>query len=245
MKAVFERKVFNLKALDIDTAKRIVKIAVAETESIDSDKDLIVPTAFNRTIKAKGPAGSNEIWHLLDHDKTFFSALSKPKEIFMEGKYLAFVSPYRDTFAWREVAWPLYEAGDVTQHSIGFATVNAQKKSNYRELIEIALYEGSAVLWGANSNTPTLGITKSINKQELALKATDRLDFICKQLKSGKYTEDDSLLFIELKQIQQILFDLSNEASTPPDEKSTAPDSEQERIDIRSEIKDTIKGLFN
>lgn len=166
MKArIYDKKYFNLKALDVDTSTRSVKIAIAEMETIDRDEDLINPIAFNRTVKNKGPKGSNEIWHLLDHTPTSFSALSKFSELYVDGKHLVGVSKYKDSFAWREVAWPLYESGDFTQHSIGFRTVKAEQRNGYKEIIEAELFEGSAVLWGANPNTPTHGVTKSLLKE--------------------------------------------------------------------------------
>lgn len=162
----YQKKYFNLKALDVDEKTKSVKVAIAEMETKDRDGDVIVPEAFNRTIKNKGPKGSNEIWHLLDHTPTSFSALSKFSELFVEGKHLVGVSKYKqDLFAWREVAWPLYVSGDFTQHSIGFSTVKAKKKDDYNEIQEIELWEGSAVLWGANPNTPTLGVTKSLKPE--------------------------------------------------------------------------------
>jgi HK97 family phage prohead protease len=161
----YRKKYFNLKALDVDETTKSVKVAIAEMETKDRDGDIIVPEAFNRTIKNKGPKGSNEIWHLLDHTPNSFSALSKFSELYVEGKYLVGISRYKqDLFAWREVAWPLYASGDFTQHSIGFSTVKAKQKDDYNEIQEIELWEGSAVLWGANPNTPTLDVRKSMLK---------------------------------------------------------------------------------
>jgi phage head maturation protease len=237
MNGNYQRKYFNLKALDIDTSKRKVKVAVAEMETKDYDGDIIAPTAFNRTIKARGPQGTNEIWHLLDHNKTSFSALSKPEEIFVEGKYLAMVSPYRDTFAWREVAWPLYEAGDFTQHSIGYTVLQEQQHKDYNEIQEVLLWEGSAVLWGANRNTPTLGVAgKSLIEQKEDVHA--RLNRLVKAVEKNVYGDDPSLLVIELKQLQQWYDGLKE--TTHPAEQATDP---VENVKLSAEIAGQISKL--
>lgn len=227
-KSIYEKKVFNLKALDVDTSTRQVKVAIAEMESIDHDKDVIVPQAVERTIKNKGPKGSNEIWHLLDHTPNSFSALSKFKELYVEGKYLVGVSEYKDSFAWREVAWPLYESGDFTQHSIGFRTVKSARKDGYREIQEIELYEGSAVLWGANPNTPTMQVTKSMTFQEKQDDLHSKMERLLKFIHSAHdFEEKKSLIEIEFKQIQQLLSELQ-ETTTQTVEETPAPVSKDD-----------------
>ena len=224
-------KVYNLKALDVtsntDPAKRCVKVAISQMGSEDLDGDIITPGAFDATIKAKGPSGSNEIWHLTDHGwRIADSALSKYQEMGVQGEYMYGVAPYRDTWLWREVAWPLYEAGDITQHSIGFRIVNKTMQENKPTLInEVELFEGSAVLWGANPNTPLLDIVKSHieNKKE---SFEDRLRWICKSIKSGKYKEDESLLVLELKQLEN-LYELNRKASPTPE---TDTDAEEKQL---------------
>lgn len=244
MVAAFERKIFNLKALDVDTNTKSVKVAIAELETVDRDNDVFSPTAFDKTIKERGPSGTNEIWHLVDHETSVRSALGKFKELYREGKYIVGVSQYKDSALWRDTVWPLYEAGDINQHSVGYTTMKSQKaKAGHREITEAALWEGSAVLFAANPNTPTLGVTKSMNKQEAMDAYSKRFDLLIKSIKGGRFNEDNSLLIIELKQLQQILFDLS-ERTTEPEEKATQPDSVQELIDIKSALNNTIQGLF-
>jgi phage head maturation protease len=228
----FEKKIINCKALDIDTKKKSVKIAIGETESIDRDKDIIVPTAAVKTMKERGPEGTNEIWHLLDHTPKSFSALSKFSEMSMTGKYISGVSMYKDSFAWREVAWPLYESGDFTQHSIGFEVVKSQDRKGYREIQEITLYEGSAVLWGANPHTPTLAVMKSLGIDPAKDDLISRIERLAKGLKTGQYEDDShkSLIIIELQQIKQDVFDIVN--STEPELKATLPDDIKDAFTI-------------
>lgn len=241
-KSFYTKKIITCKTLDVDTSNRSVKIAIGETETVDSDGDLIVPTAAVKSMKENGPTGSNEIWHLLDHTPKSFSALSKFSEMGMYGKYIGGVSKYKDSFAWREVAWPLYESGDFTQHSIGFQTIKSQEKQGYNEIIEIKLFEGSAVLWGANSQTPTLAVMKS-----LGIDPNDdlisRIERLTKGLKAGNYQDEShhSLIAIELQQIKQDVYNIVK--STKPEEKSTLPEDVKEAERLLSNL-NTIKQFY-
>ena len=245
MQAALEQKQFNLKALDVDTQTKSVKIAIAELESVDRDNDVFSPTAFDKTIKERGPMGTNEIWHMADHGWTLTSALSKFKELYKEGKYIVGVSEYRDTALWRDTVWPLYEAGDINQHSVGFRTVKySTRPDGVREIIESALWEGSAVVHAANPYTPTFGVTKSALKPEQIESEIRRFDLLIKSIKSGRFDEDNSLLLLELKRLQQFTIDLSNN-STVPEEKTTQPDNAKELIDLKTELQSITQGLFN
>lgn len=226
------KKVSNLKALDIDTKTKRVKIAISQMDSVDKDKDIFDKSAWNKTIKENGPQGTNEIWHLLDHTPRSFSALSKFSELGIEGKYLTGVSVYKNSFAWREVAWPLYEAGDITQHSVGFETLDATERDNkgIRIIKSARLYEGSAVLWGAQPDTPTMAVVKSIMNMEedRDITAAEKIDEILKKLgRKGFNDEDYSLFIIELKRLQK-LFDAGRivEIFKEPDE--TTPEEKEE-----------------
>ncbi len=212
-----------MKALDVDTSTKQVKVAIAQMEDIDRDQDVFADMAFDRTIKNKGPEGSNEIWHLLDHTPSSFSALSKFSEVYKEGKYVVGVSKYKNSFAWREVAWPLYESGDFTQHSVGFRTIKSEQKNGYRLITEVELWEGSAVLWGAQPDTPTMQVHKGMTFQQKKDDLHSRLNRLCKFIQSCQdMDEGKSLIEIEFKQIQQQLIDLEN--STQLVEKTPDPE---------------------
>lgn len=244
MKAALERKTFDLKTLDVDAKTKSVKIAIAELESVDRDNDIFSLTAFDKTIQERGPAGTQEIWHMADHGYSLTSALSKFKELYRDGKYIVGVSEYRDTTLWRDTIWPLYEAGDINQHSVGFRTVKfSQRQDKVREITEAALWEGSAVLWGANPYTPTLGVTKSALTNEQIETEIKRYDLLIKSIKAGRFDEDNSLLTLELKRLQQFTIDLTSTSTQP--EKTTEPDSAKDLIDIQTELTSTITGLFN
>jgi HK97 family phage prohead protease len=199
------KKIIDIKAMDVDKKTKSVKIAISELETVDKDNDVFDPTAYDKTIKERGPNGSNEIWHLLDHTTKSFSALSKFNSLNKEGKYIVGVSNYKNSFAWREVAWPLYEAGDITQHSVGFEVLKEEdRKDGVRIIKEVRLYEGSAVLWGANPDTPTMQVVKSLMNldEDRDITAAEKIEEIIKSIKKGRFDEDGSLLIVELKRLQ-------------------------------------------
>ena len=210
-KRFYEKKIINCKALDVDSKTRKVKIGISEFETVDYDKDLIDPKAWDRSIAERGPQGSNEIWHLMDHNTTSFSALGKFDELFTSQKHLIGISSYKDSFAWREVAWPLYSSGDFNQHSVGYTTIDSEQKSGYNLLKELKLYEGSAVLFGANPNTPTLEVQKSLGITEKD-DIISQLERLTKAIKLDKHEDEShkSLIILEIKRIQLIAFSTFN-----------------------------------
>lgn len=241
----YQKLYFNTKALDVDTVSKRVKVAFAELESVDRDKDVIIPEAVTKTIKEKGAKGTNEIWHLVDHSQNMFSALGKPEEIGIEGKYLYGVSQYKNSFLWREVAWPLYESGDINQHSIGFESIKSAKSQDgsYNIIRELALWEGSAVLWGANPNTPTMQIVKSLfNQQEdCEMSAAEYIQKILKKLSDGKYEEKSELLKIELVRLQAMFQNkdvksIFDDQSTKPEETATLPETKGNDLDMQIKL---------
>ena len=251
MNRILQKKNVNLKALDVDNHKKQVKVAIAELESVDRDNDVFDPTAFDKTIKENGPRGSNEIWHLLDHGHKSFSALGKFSELGREGKYIVGVSTYKDSFAWREVAWPLYESGDISQHSVGFEAlkdIEPKSEDSPRIITEVRLYEGSAVMWGANPNTPTLEIVKRLlnDDEDKDITAAEKIDEIIKKIRNNKrgfIEEDMSLLIIELKHLQKV-FDTKSvvEIFREPVTSKATPDTTQDNSQVKTtepEIKAT------
>ena len=80
---MIRHKVYDLKALDVDTSKRRVKVAIAEMESIDRDGDVFDKSAFNKTIAERGPNGTNEIWHLVNHERKLESSVGKFDKLYV------------------------------------------------------------------------------------------------------------------------------------------------------------------
>lgn len=252
-----DKKIISVKALDVDPGTKRVKVAISQMEDVDRDNDVFAPYAWDKSIKENGPKGSNEVWHLLDHTPKSFSALSKFTELYKEGKYLVGISNYKNSFAWREVAWPLYEAGDITQHSVGFETLKDKERDNkgIRVITEAKLYEGSAVLWGAQPDTPTMQIVKSLlnTEDDREITAAEKLEEIIRKMskeREGFTHEDQSLLLIELKRLQT-LFDIGQVAkifepsvsslkTSEPEIKSTPAEEPEPTSTLPDIVKETL-----
>ncbi len=199
---------------DVDLPSRTVKIAIASfgAHNLDRDRDVILSSAVTKTIKERGPAGTQEIWHMCDHWYDLAHGLSKFKELYVEGEYLIGVSPIAKT-PMGDIAMEHYDAGNINQHSIGFTVVNEEPQKDGTNIIkELILWEGSAVLWGANPNTPVLSVQKSLTKE----RAKSMLSTVMKTLRSGSHNDDTYyLLELQFKQLQQYISDLEEKATAP------------------------------
>jgi len=209
-------KQYNIKAvdaavMDADQSTRTVKVAFSQMGSVDRDNDIINSGAFTKTIKERGPKGSNQVWHLVDHNASLKSVLGKPHELYEESSYLIGITKMIDTPLGNDML-KMYADGLINQHSIGFSIIKDEmsKKDNVRIIKEVALWEGSAVLWGANPNTPTFEVMKGMNEEEKKVTLNQRLERLFKALKHGSYTDESfSLLEIEIKQIQQQILEMT------------------------------------
>lgn len=236
MTKAYQSKTFSLKALDVDTTGKAVKVAIAHIGNKDRDGDVFTPEAFKKTIQEKGPSGTNEIWHLTDHSATLKSALGKFSELYKEGDYIVGVSKYKDSSLWKEM-WPLYESGDINQHSVGFSVIKEQRNESagYNEITEVNLWEGSAVLWGANPITPTMEVFKSLNKEEQIDQIQERFKRLRKGLKSDV---EHSLLLIEIKQLEQLI--ISDLSTSAVKEDTEAAD----KVKVLQALQETISKSF-
>lgn len=222
----FEIKNINAGGtLDIDDKKRRVKVVISRMGNKDADNDIIDPGAYNKTIKERGPNGANLIWHLTDHDASLKNAVGKFKELSVQGDTLVGVTDIMPT-SWGNDVMEMYKAGVINQHSIGFRTiksepVNADKSDGYRLIKEVLLYEGSAVLWAANDQTPTLSVGKALTIDEIKndfFTTLEEMTNLAKLFKSGHLT-DSSFELLEIKmafyteKLKQI-FETTQPAST-------------------------------
>lgn len=214
-----ENKSYNDMILDIEPETRTVKACWSRIGNVDLDNDIIVAEAFTKTIKERGPKGKNMIWSLVDHKADMAHTLGKPKELYIEGDMLVAVTDLIETEC-GEDAIKLYEAGLINQHSIGFSTLKSDvdQRTGVRTITELKLYEGSAVLWGANPETPTLGFKGEFKETKETLSL--RLENLIKAFRGGNFTDDTfALMEIQIKQIQAELLTLEiAETITQPEE---------------------------
>lgn len=195
---------------DVDTKSRIITGYASKFGNIDYHGDMMMPGAFTKTITERGVNGKNQIWFLHNHSSA--NPLGKPTVLKEDGFGLYFEAPIVETRIGEDVL-KLYEAGLINEHSIGFSTIKETfvegkgDRNSYYEINEVKLYEFSSVLWGANEDTPFLGM-KSLDAKALE----DRFNLLYKQLKSGSLSDETyELLEIEFNFIKSEMFKLIND----------------------------------
>ena len=104
---------------------------------------------------------------------------------------------------------------------IGFSTINSSvDKNGIRTISELKLYEGSAVLWAANPETPTISVKNEVKKEQLA----NRLEKLLKAFKGGRFTDETfALMEIEIKRIQSELLEIEIVKEITQTEQSLEP----------------------
>lgn len=231
---------------DVSEADRRVKVAISKMGNVDHDGDVIDHGAYTKTITERGPKGANLIWHLTDHNPSLKSAIGKFSDVYTEGDYLVGITNIPNT-SWGNDVLEFYKSGHINQHSIGFKTIKSEAVKGvtpYNLIKEVFLYEGSAVLWGANSMTPTLTVGKSISKDEAIAeheRLSKELGLLMKSLKDGRFT-DEAFEFIEIRtaQIHEAIKTLLNTDVTQPVE---AVEPKVDFSGLNSNINNLLKQL--
>lgn len=210
---IYGLKSFDTKVDDVDTRSRKVRVVLSSFDTIDSDGDIIRAGSFANSIAQRGvnSTSNRKIAFLRMHD--WNKQIGKFTELYedsLEVNGLVGVGELgRSTLG--EDALLDYQDGILREHSIGFAYIkermrfveleNIDKAPNdlirdlggYWEIKELNLFEGSAVTFGAQENTPVLSVAKSANNDELQ-KALYELNTEMKNiqyvLKNGKGSDD-------------------------------------------------------
>jgi hypothetical protein len=188
---------------DVDTKKGIVTGYGSKFGNIDSDFDMIMPGAFSKTITENGPGAKNQrIYHLRQHDRD--KLLGKPYILKEDDYGLYFENEVVKTSLGKD-SLLLYEAGIFNEHSIGYNVVNFKEEKDHYKLTELKLFEISAVTWGSNSETPTVGM-KTEDRKALVL---DQFSRVRNLIKNGNLLEEETFFFLE-----NILVNLESEIKT-------------------------------
>lgn len=187
---------------DVDLKTKTVTGYFAAFDNVDADNDVFLQGAFSKSIKERGPEGKDHIFHLLAHN--IYQPLGKPSILREDKKGLYFETPVADTTYGIDTL-KLYEGGVYKEHSVGFITIQSDKRKDaaneeeteITEIKEVKLFEGSTVLWGANDQTPFSGF-----KEEMKT----RIDFVTKVLKIKDLSDETLSLFeFELFKLQSLL----------------------------------------
>jgi HK97 family phage prohead protease len=200
---------------DVDAKTGTVTGYFSVFGNIDSDGDMIMPGAFLKTIKENGPEAKNRIVHLWQHNPS--QPIGKPSLLKEDTYGLYFESKLADTSLGKDTL-KLYEAGIINEHSIGFNTVKKETKSDHTALLELKLWEGSSVTWGANEMARATGL-KSLTPVQLQ----EKKQTIYKALRNGSFEDGTFELLIKQLEYLDSIETIQPEVKQP----TTEPDEKQ------------------
>lgn len=208
-------KDFQTKIEDVDEKGRVL-VAANAIGNVDSDEDRSMPGSFNKTLKEN----FNRLKWFLNHKTDLL--LGVPVEGREEGTYLKMLGQLNmkkqlslDTYE----DYKLYaEYGRSLEHSIGVEAIKKENKDGVREVYEWKLWEYSTLTaWGANDQTPMLGIKsqKDVN---------DLIEWFTIRLKKGNYTDEKfSQIDQQLLQLKSLLIEPGNPTQDEPMKSEPVP----------------------
>jgi len=236
-----------------DSESGIVEGYFSGFGNIDSDQDRILSGAFSKSIKEHGPDSSSnrKIAHLAYHDTT--RPLGVIQELKEDEAGLYFRSKMGGHTEGQDFL-KMYQEGIIREHSIGFNYIADKIKQTTErdeegleysvwDISEVKLWEGSAVVFGANSETPNLSIVKSqedINKHLEEI--NERMEVFIKALTDDKLSQKYNNLFtlelIQLKhQYNSLLIFEEPLKNTLQDQEPTAEEKRKaEEKEIRTKL---------
>ncbi len=180
-------KNYNASISDLDVKNGVITGYFSEFGSPDYDGDIMERGCFKKSIAERGPNGKNEIKFLWQHDS--WKPLGPIQVLKEDSKGLYFEAKISDTTYGLD-ALKLYRDGVINQHSIGFQTIKSieeqiSEDKEVTRITEVKLWEGSAVTWGANPNTPFNGFKgMGIKEKE------DRIKLLVKTIRGGDLTDE-------------------------------------------------------
>lgn len=209
MNKVYEYKSSHSEVKDVDVKQGIVSGYFSHFNSKDSDGDIIQKGAFAKSIKEWGPeAEKPRVKHLLNHNPGQpLGVITQLKEddtgLYYESKI--------GTHILGKDFLKMVDSGLISEHSIGFKTIEEKKQEDHNLLINLKLWEGSSLTaWGANYNTPIIGVKSAKGFDIVGEKVLLMEKFI---KNSDASDETIQLMDLQLKQLQQYIFDL--QSTTP------------------------------
>jgi uncharacterized protein len=205
----------SLLLKDLDTKQGIVSAYWSAFGNKDDGGDIVMLGNWAKSIRERGPKSSQpRIKFLYQHQETML--ISKPSELVEDSVGLLATCQIPPTTLGLDVI-TLYAYEILTEHSVGYETVQAQwdAKNAARLLIESVLWEGSCVTWGMNSETPMVAL-KSLTQPVNLLAMADRAQKLDKLLHNGNLRSDAlcETLNRELKSLHAALAP-SKEAERP------------------------------
>jgi HK97 family phage prohead protease len=228
---IYNYKSFDLQVKDVDSKSGIVTGYFSAFGMMDSDGDIIMPGAFKRSIQDWGPEGKGRIKHLLNHNPS--QPLGKPLVV-KEDTYGLYYESKIGTHQLGKDFIKMVESGLISEHSIGFKTLREQKGSEANEIYDVMLFEGSSLTaWGANENTPLIGMKGMKNIEKIQ----DQIKSFEKFIRDSDVTDETiDLCLIKVKQLAQTIEQMTSSTKAvdeaPLQQKEESKELEQSLISI-------------
>ena len=212
--------------VDFDEKNNIVKGYGSYFDNQDSDKDIIRPGAYQKTIQENGL----RVKYLYQHD--MMQPLGKMDELYEDQKGLVFTASVPKTQLGTDVI-ELMKAGVITENSVGIMPIVKEMKGDYREIREVKLYEISAVTMAANDQAKILDV-KGMSDIDQVYK---RYDNICKLLRKGNIS-DEMGYALESEIIKLKTYFMN---ATQPVEETTEPVEVKQEFDVYKYLLNNLK----
>jgi HK97 family phage prohead protease len=202
---MYNYKSLGMEVKDVDAKKGIVSGYFSAFGMVDSDGDIMMPGAFKRSIQDWGPNGKGRIKHLLNHDPS--KPLGKIMELEEDNYGLKYTSQIGTHSLGKDFV-KMVESGLIAEHSIGFKILREQKSDDANQIHEVMLFEGSSLTaWGANENTPMIGMKNmgTIENIQAQIKSFEKF------IRDSDVTDETiDLCLIKVKQLAQALEQMSS-----------------------------------
>ena len=232
MKGLFKTKSIELSVKDIDTSVRRVQVALSKFGNVDSDGEVITRGAFAKSIKERGAESQTNRkikflrYHDFEHEIGIWKSMEETHEHLIGIGDLGRSTKGNDAFL-------DYQDVIITEHSIGFISVPDKinvLESGIVELNEVFLMEGSAVTFGANSETPVFNVSgKDQYCQDYLDKLNSKMYGLLNALKNGHGTDErlesieNQLRVIQSKYNSLIKFEPVKDETNPLDKDEPKP----------------------
>lgn len=203
---------------DVDSSSMKVAGVFSKFNVLDSDGDVVLLGSTTKSISERGPKSSHpRIKHFLNHDTRLTVGVLDELYEREQEQDLYYESNIGKHQLGKDFILQV-ESGIITEHSIGFKPIKYSNTDTGYNFSEIKLWEGSSLTaWGANEFTPMFG-RKCFDKENLSKLLDERQRDIEKFIRNSTASDETlELLSIEIKQLQQLVFDvLNSETQMPP-----------------------------
>lgn len=212
-----------LEVADLDESQGIVKGYGSIFGNVDSDGDIMMRSAYNKTLKEN----SERIKYCWQHNMQ--DPIGKFQELSVDDKGLMFVAKIAMESPMCADKFYRIKNGLADENSVGIQIVNktTQEGTGYNELTEVKLFEISAVTMAANDLAKTLE-TKGFNHEAKVDFVSKRFESLTKFIKTENVTDQTGYAIEgELLALKTLI----EELITKPSMSDTLPSIEKSEYD--------------